>query len=705
MATPVKTVNDFYLAAPGVPAFYNLPNGLLISPVITGLTTGTIKVTATQTENGFYYGGVFTVSYRGVVTPPWQNPTDPNTPGYVGSIYTSAFADGSYGFVWDQRGTLLSPGGISDQNVYGRSAVATQFTNPATTFTVAAVPSSNDFLVDSLVTTDGRVASLVLGGNTSGSQTLRLYFSNPDGSGLSFVSLSAYPASGGFLPWYQMAQQPDGSFQVFAMTGGNLLISEVSSAGVYDSWANTYSIVGAPPPIKSHDVAAVVGQNGSSQGTLQVFEENVSATSWKLTLHHNGSSGGNGGSVTVATGTQANASDPHYAQLAQLQDGRFVVIWADAGTIYGRLANILGSNTPTVEGLTFVVAQGPGGTTAYRPTIDVLADGRFGVSWHEAGTVNGNAYTTVKMNIFDPREASVTLNAVAAGSGFVGTAFADTMNGNVGSDSLDGGAGADRLSGLGNNDVLNGGGGNDTIDGGTGLDTASYVDDTQAVAANLFGGFAVQNFGQPGAAIDTLLLIENVTGGSNDDFLIGDNTANRLEGGGGADNLWGYGGNDTLIGGDGSDIIVGGDNDDSLESGLGQDWLYGQGGADTLRATDATANAFNVLVGGDGNDTLFGGPTGFDYFYGGDGATAGGNDSFVIVANSGVKVMNDFEAGGVSDVVRLLGTPLTTFSQVQANLSFSATINGTVLVVDGGTQLWFLGLQPNQLTASDFLFA
>jgi Ca2+-binding RTX toxin-like protein len=314
---------------------------------------------------------------------------------------------------------------------------------------------------------------------------------------------------------------------------------------------------------------------------------------------------------------------------------------------------------------------------------------------------------------------------------FFGFGGADFLDGGGGNDTLYGGAGADSLDGWDGNDflfgeddsdqlvgwlgddVLNGGGGNDflageqgndTLDGGPGVDEASYAEDTLAVAANLLGGFAVQRVGQPDFTVDTLIGIENLRGGSGDDFLLGDNNANRLEGLGGGDNLWGFGGNDTLIGGDGNDIIVGGDNDDTLESGLGQDWLYGQGGADTLRATDATVNAFNVLVGGDGNDTLIGGPTGFDYFYGGDGATGGGNDTFVIAPNSGTKVLIDFEVGGVNDVVQLSGTSLTSFAQVQANLSFSGAINGSVLVAGAGTQVWFLGVAPGQLTAGDFLF-
>lgn len=316
---------------------------------------------------------------------------------------------------------------------------------------------------------------------------------------------------------------------------------------------------------------------------------------------------------------------------------------------------------------------------------------------------------------FLQRERSITtgqsenrisiFDGLGGNDSFIGAAGADLAYGGVGNDSLQGSNGDDTLVGGDDNDTLVGGGGNDRLDGGAGIDWAIYAEDTFAVAADLFAGLVVQRNGRTDFTVDTVIGVENLRGGSASDFLIGNNLANRLEGLGGADNIWGYGGNDTLIGGDGDDIVVGGEGADSLESGLGQDWLYGQGGNDTLRGTDATANAFNVLVGGDGNDTLFGGPTGFDYFYGGDGTNRNGDDLFVTGANSGTKVLIDFEAGGTNDEVRLLGTPLTNFTQVQANLSFSGTINGSVLVVGGGTQVWFLGLSPGQLTAGDFLFA
>jgi hypothetical protein len=286
----------------------------------------------------------------------------------------------------------------------------------------------------------------------------------------------------------------------------------------------------------------------------------------------------------------------------------------------------------------------------------------------------------------------------------IGNENRNILKGMAGDDVINGRAGNDVLNGAAGNDVLEGGEGHDTLDGGMGLDWASYQLDALPVAANLFAGFAVQRVGQPDFTVDTLIGIENVRGGSGDDFLIGSDISNILEGALGNDNLWGYGGDDTLIGGDGNDVAVGGDGNDIIESGLGQDWLYGQAGNDTLRGTDTVANTFNVLVGGDGNDTLIGGPSGFDYFYGGDGVTGGNNDTFVIAPNSGTKVVIDFEAGGVNDVLQLVGTPLTSFSQVQAAMSFSGAINGTVLVVDAGTQVWFLGQQPANLAAADFLF-
>ncbi|NML92614.1 M10 family metallopeptidase [Novosphingobium olei] len=159
--------------------------------------------------------------------------------------------------------------------------------------------------------------------------------------------------------------------------------------------------------------------------------------------------------------------------------------------------------------------------------------------------------------------------------------------------------------------------------------------------------------------------IENATGGSGADTLIGNDSANTLVGGAGADTLTGNGGNDRLEGGAGNDTLDGGAGDDVLVGGDGVDTatyaafsvalkvalditglqatgagndslsgienLIGGSGADLL-VGDAAANR---LEGGAGADRLVGG-AGADVLIGGEGKdiTVGGAgaDTFVFTA-------------------------------------------------------------------------
>ncbi len=74
--------------------------------------------------------------------------------------------------------------------------------------------------------------------------------------------------------------------------------------------------------------------------------------------------------------------------------------------------------------------------------------------------------------------------------------------------------------------------------------------------------------------------IENATGSSKNDFLIGNEFDNRLEGNDGADFLHGSSGDDTLLGGAGNDELFGGDGDDIFRGSAGNDKLYGGNGDD-----------------------------------------------------------------------------------------------------------------------------
>src|SRR5882724_9024782 len=120
------------------------------------------------------------------------------------------------------------------------------------------------------------------------------------------------------------------------------------------------------------------------------------------------------------------------------------------------------------------------------PTVTSLADGRVVVAWTDFGMNGGDTSgAAVRSQILDPRTGPVMLNDSGGNDEWVGTAFADTMNGGAGADILNGagdddkligGAGADDLDGGGGDDVLNGGAGADTMRGNLGNDRY-YVDD------------------------------------------------------------------------------------------------------------------------------------------------------------------------------------------------------------------------------------
>jgi Ca2+-binding RTX toxin-like protein len=260
----------------------------------------------------------------------------------------------------------------------------------------------------------------------------------------------------------------------------------------------------------------------------------------------------------------------------------------------------------------------------------------------QGGTVN-IAAGTYSDGVVTVNTANLTVNAAAGVSGFsfaLGSANNLTLagsgnvniTGNGNGNTLNGNSGANALSGNDGNDTLAGGGGNDTIDGGGGIDTADFSEKTTAVVLTLNGATnATASIG--GVAEDTIVNIENITGGSAADTLTGDGLANTLLGNGGNDTLRGLGGNDTLDGGTGTDTadfsekttavvltLNGATNATASIGGVAEDTIVnienitGGSAADTL-----TGDALNNnLLGNGGNDTLTGGG-GNDYIRGGAG--------------------------------------------------------------------------------------
>jgi Ca2+-binding RTX toxin-like protein len=146
-----------------------------------------------------------------------------------------------------------------------------------------------------------------------------------------------------------------------------------------------------------------------------------------------------------------------------------------------------------------------------------------------------------------------------------------------GTDFIYGYDGNDHIFGFGGNDIIHGGSGADNIYGGNGSDTSSYSDSTAGVVVNLathqgHGGYAEGDY---------LSSIENLTGSSYKDLLIGDDGNNELRG---------LGGNDTLKGGGGADQINGLGGEDTFVFHAGEangDILFdfqgnGQGSGDVI---------------------------------------------------------------------------------------------------------------------------
>ncbi len=125
----------------------------------------------------------------------------------------------------------------------------------------------------------------------------------------------------------------------------------------------------------------------------------------------------------------------------------------------------------------------------------------------------------------------------------IGIGGNDSLNGNAGDDALYGGTGNDTLTGEAGNDMLSGSAGNDTLTGGAGADylIGDGGIDTASYATSTGGGHrpprSRRALNSGDAAGDVFVDIENLTGGSGNDLLVGDFNNNTLDGGAGNDTL------------------------------------------------------------------------------------------------------------------------------------------------------------------------
>ncbi|MCQ0988718.1 beta strand repeat-containing protein [Jiella marina] len=400
---------------------------------------------------------------------------------------------------------------------------------------------------------------------------------------------------------------------------------------------------------------------------------------------------------------------------------------------------------------------GTGSDTASYAGSDagVAVDPRNGNAFggHAAGDTLTNIENLTGSAFFDTLIGNSQANILSGENGF------DTLRGLGGDDELFGGNGNDTLMGDTGDDLLVGGAGADVLDGGDGIDTASYADSNAGVSVDLRNGNA---FGGH-AAGDTLANIENLTGSSFFDTLIGNGEANILRGENGFDALRGFGGNDELFGGNGNDNLMGDGGDDLLVGGAGGDVLDGGADIDTASYADSDAgvtidlrggtasgghaqgdtltgienltgssffdtlsgdNGVNVLsggngfdtlrgfagddtlLGGNGNDTLFG-DVGFDTLTGGAGndvLTGGFNgDLFVYENGFGQDTITDFEEFNNFEKIDLSAvTNITDFADLSAN--HLSQVGADAVITDGANTITLTDVNIADLDANDFVF-
>lgn len=183
-------------------------------------------------------------------------------------------------------------------------------------------------------------------------------------------------------------------------------------------------------------------------------------------------------------------------------------------------------------------------------------------------------------------------NTIDLGSGndvYIGTGFSknssyyDLVYGGDGSDKFYISTWGSRYYGEAGNDTFYSVGFNNLISGGSGTDTVDYSRQNSdadlagaGIKVDLANGYATSG----GDREEDLFSIENASGTSYKDTLLGSSGANALWGQSGNDVLKGGGGNDRLYGGNGNDDLYGGSGNDDLYGGRGSDHLTGNSGSD-----------------------------------------------------------------------------------------------------------------------------
>ena len=259
--------------------------------------------------------------------------------------------------------------------------------------------------------------------------------------------------------------------------------------------------------------------------------------------------------------------------------------------------------------------------------------------------------------------ADFEIDLAAGRMNFVGSTDSLTESTITNIENIHGSAGNDILTGDANDNRIEGDLGDDLINGGAGNDTAVYFNVSSAVTVNLNTVGIAQDTG--GGGEDTLISIENLSGSSFNDTLIGSVQDNVLDG---------LLGDDTLQGGQGNDILNGNEGNDTVDftlatSGVTVD-LNIQGAAQNTWGTDQDTLISIENITGSGLDDIIIGDAGNNELSG-----AGGDD--IIDGGLGADTL---DGGADTDTASYASSSETVFVNLLNGTAFGGDAEGDTLI-------------------------
>ena len=364
-------------------------------------------------------------------------------------------------------------------------------------------------------------------------------------------------------------------------------LSHEAPQGAYDANASAQALAIKASPTNQSYVEEIMGTTGSDTINFNSPAFSQDSSYWQKTLHVgiNNFTSINSISITFNENIFNPASNMYIAG--------FNLVGVDGSTVT-RISDNTWSITPTNGmltsgfnvGITYLAQDSK--TANVNFTGDITVDGKV-------GAFNFEVINTVNMTWRDAITAEDFQNAVTDSGAQMMVLPQRGIGVKVFSE-----GGNDRITTGAGNDIIVAATGTQTIDGGYGNDTVSYEFTTGGVTAKLTASTTTETPSNE-AAGDTYTSIENLTGGSGDDTLIGDSNSNVLTGGDGNDILIGMSTN----GSSKADSYIGGNGNDTVSYKYMQSYINASLYTNTSSLGD-TFNGIENLTGGAGQDTLEG---------------------------------------------------------------------------------------------------